>query len=216
VGAISAGSCERVSSHHVEAIATDTRNARLNGAAPVLAGDKMVRGATLSTGAGGYADLMLLPNILLRLEENSELRITDLKFSADGNETAGGVRERVAAVQLVRGRVIARLENHGYSTTSFAFQTTRGQTRAEADALFEITERPEASSATCIRGYLDIAPASGERVSTLGPGETMRMDDAGSRHFELSPAQRASTEARCAHAEAALQYETTAQMETRR
>jgi FecR protein len=210
------GGCERISSHRLEAVVTDAKNARRNGSDTLLAGEKIAGGTDVQTAANGRADLMLLPNMLLRLQENSELRITGLKFSADGNETTGGVRERAAVVRLSRGQVIGRLEQHGYNTASLAFETSRAQIRAQTDALFEVNEQPDASSATCLRGYVGVALPSDKHVHTVWAGETMVMEGAGFRRITLAPPERAAAEAHCGSAEAALQLEAAAQMEARR
>jgi hypothetical protein len=208
--------CGRVSSQRVQAIVTDAKDASLNSNEILLAGEKISSGTSLQTGGGGHADLMLLPNMLLRLGGNGDLRVANLKFSVDGNETAGGVRERAAAVALVRGGVIARAEQHGYNTAELVFQTARARIRAEASALFEIAEQPDATSATCVRGHLEITRPSADHVSTVLPGEIMLIDNAGSRHLTLDATKRQEAEARCSKAEASLVYEATAQIEARR
>lgn len=215
-GAIIGGGCDRISSHRVEAIVTDTKEARREGGKTLLAGETIAGGTNVQTGSDGRADLMLMPNMLLRLEEDGELQVSDLKFSADGNETAGGVRERSAVLRLSGGRLISRLEQHGYNTTSLAIQTSRAEVRADADALFEIAQQPQATSVTCVRGLLGVAPASAGRAKTVWPGETMLVDDAGLHRITLAAADRTKVEARCGPVEAALQLEAAAQMEARR
>jgi hypothetical protein len=64
-------------------------------------------GSVLRTSPGATLDLMLVPGILLRLFENSELKVEELLLVKDGNETAGGMLSRTARVRLVRGRLIA-------------------------------------------------------------------------------------------------------------
>lgn len=215
-GVFSGSGCERISSYRAEAVVTDAKNARRNGGDTLLAGETIAAGTSVQTGSDGHADLILMPNMLLRLERNSELRVSDLKFTADGNETAGGVRERAAAVQLSRGQVIGRLELHGYNTASLAFETSRAHIRVDADALFEVNEQPDASSATCLRGYVGVALSSEQHLHTVWPGETMLMEGAGFRRVALTPLERAAAEAHCGSAEAALQLEAAAQMEARR
>jgi hypothetical protein len=213
---IAATGCERISSHWVEAIVVDSKDAQRNGRDRLLAGEDVGRGSSIQTAASGRADLMLLPNMLLRLERNSDLEIYDLTFSVDGNETNGGVRERAATLRVRRGRLIARLEQHGYNTTSLTFNTARAEIRAKSNSLFEIAENSADTTALCIRGHVDIIPVAAHHVSTLWPGEIMRIEHGGSRHVALDPAEGANSEQRCAAAEVALEYEASAQREARR
>lgn len=208
--------CERISSHRVEAIAADTKEARRDDGEILLAGETVAAGKRIQTAGDGHADFVLMPNMLLRLENDGELQISDLKFSADGNETAGGVRERSAALRLSRGYLISRVEQHGYNTTSLAVQTSRAQIRAEGDALFEIAQQPQATSVTCIRGHVGVAPDPAGHGKTVWPGETMLVNESGMHRITLASAGRAAVEARCGPAEAALQLEAAAQMEARR
>ncbi len=213
---ISAAGCERISSHRVEAIAADAHMARRSNGRPLLAGENIRAGTGIETGADGRADLQVFPNMLLRLEENGGLEIADLKFSVDGNETSGGVRERDALVRLGRGKLVARLEQHGYNTTRLTLDTSRGQIRVDGDALFELDEQPGVTKAVCVSGQLDIIAAAADHISTISPGEAMRMDSTGSHHFGLPPEERALAEERCAKVELALKYEANAQIEARR
>ena len=69
--------------------------------------DSVLSGGTLvRTAAGAEVDLMLVPGVLVRLFENSELRIERLILVKDGNETAGGMISRTAHVRLNRGKVV--------------------------------------------------------------------------------------------------------------
>lgn len=214
LGAMSMGACEKISSHRVEAIVSDTKNARRDGSETLLAGETIAAGTTIQTAADGHADLALLPNLLVRLQEDSELRIINLKFSADGNETSGGVRERAALVNLVRGTAIARVEQHGYNTATLTFQTGRAKVHASGQSLFQISVRPDDTSATSIHGPLDVTYASFDQTKTLWPGQTMVIDDAGIHRIALAKA--AEVRSRCDRAGTSLQFEAAAQMEARR
>lgn len=216
LGALSGIGCERITSRRVEAIAADAKDAQRGGGESLLAGDTIPAGTSVRTPAHGRADLILLPNMLTRLEEKSEMRIVELEFAADGNETSGGVRERAARVQLREGRAVVSVEQHGYNTASLGFETSRGNFHADGDALFLIEEQKDFSSAVCLRGHVDAVPRSTDRVKTAWPGEIVRLDAAGVHHFALNPAERERFDADCAKAQAALALETTAQMEARR
>lgn len=213
---LSAASCEQISSHRLEAITADARNARREGDGPLLAGETVAAGTTIETAASGRADLLLLPNMLLRLDENAAAQIRELTVRVDGNETSGGIRARAAGVRLDRGRFTARLGQHGYNTALLTFQTGRGEIRADGNALIEITETREMTSAICVRGHFDASPLAADHVSTVWPGEALRMERGGARHVTLGASERAEAEARCSRVEAALAFETSAQLEARR
>lgn len=213
---MSTGACEKISSHRVEAIVSDTKNARRDGRETLLAGENIAAGTSIQTAAGGHADLALLPNLLVRLQEEGEMRIADLKFCADGNETSGGVRERAARVELVRGAAVARVEQHGYNTANLTLQTTRAKVQASGGSLFQISVRPEATTVTSVRGPLDIFSVSSDRIKTLWPGQTMVIDDAGLHRITLAAAEQDEVQSRCLRAETSLQFEAAEQMEARR
>jgi hypothetical protein len=208
--------CERISSSRIEAIAIDSHDAGASGGRALLAGENIPAGSVVSTGPEGRAALMLLPNMLVRLDRSSEIQIEALKFAADGNETEGGVRERTAAVRIRRGHIVGRVEQHGYNVAGLTIQSSRAEMHSDGNALFEVTDEQAKTIANCVRGHLDVFPFGADHVSTLWPGETMRIDSAGSHHEALTAAERTDAEKRCEQAETALLLGAAGQMEARR
>jgi len=208
--------CGRITSSRMEAIVLDAHGAELDSKRLLFAGENIPSRSVVSTSLAGSAALMLLPNMLLRLGGSAEMEIDALTFAVDGNETDGGVRQRAATVQLRRGHIVARVEQHGYNNASLTLRTQRAEMRSDAGALFEITEDSVATIATCVRGHLDMFPFGADHVSTIWPGETMRVDSAGSHHEPLTAAEREQSEKRCAQAEGVLLLAATAQFEARR
>ncbi|PZR73490.1 MAG: hypothetical protein DLM52_10950 [Chthoniobacterales bacterium] len=174
---------------------------------PVFAGENIFRGSTVETAFDSFLDLALLPGLLARVDSKSALAITDLKIAIDGNETADGMRERIARAQLRAGRMIVRLDEHLFSTSQLHLETSRAKIDAGSAALFLVDARADSLEVFCARGHVDVAPAKADHTSTIWPHERIRVDASGAHHASPDPIATKSDYGDCFRVEHLLQFE---------
>src|ERR1700746_1289180 len=80
--------------------------AERNNFRPVTLKSRIHSGDTVRSSDGASIDLALIPPALAELTDDSEIKINELSIAKDGNQTAGGIRDRIARVRLSRGKVI--------------------------------------------------------------------------------------------------------------
>src|SRR5450759_4263209 len=81
-------------------------NAERNDFRPVTLKSRIHDDDTVRSPDDASVDLALVPGALAQLSGNSEIKIEELRIAKDGNETAGGMRERSARIRLSRGRIV--------------------------------------------------------------------------------------------------------------
>src|SRR5213593_1679820 len=81
-------------------------NAQRNNFQPVTLKSRIHGGDTVRSSDGALVDLALIPGAFARLSGDSEIYIEELRIAKDGNETAGGMRDRCARIRLNRGKII--------------------------------------------------------------------------------------------------------------
>src|SRR5437764_9274976 len=72
---------------------------------PITARSTIPHGDIVRTSDGAAVNLALVPGAFIQLSGNSEIKIEELSLTKDGNETAGGMRDRRTRMRLSRGRV---------------------------------------------------------------------------------------------------------------
>ncbi|MGE5213623.1 MAG: hypothetical protein ACM3NN_08035, partial [Nitrospirota bacterium] len=82
-------------------------NAEQNNFQPVTSKSKIHTGDTVRTSEGASINLALIPGAFVQLSGNSDMKIVDLRLTKDGNETAGGVLDRRASIQLNHGKIVS-------------------------------------------------------------------------------------------------------------
>jgi hypothetical protein len=119
----------------------------------------------LKTSAGADIDLMLVPGALVHLSSNSELKIHELKLTKDGNETDNGITDRVARIELERGKMIVLFEG----TTRFTITTRHAAITVTPSCLFQIETDETKTRLTCVRGKVFSSPSQSE-ISLVDAG----------------------------------------------
>lgn len=119
---------------------------------------KIRAGDTVRASDGASINLALMPGAFVQLSGNSEIKIEDLRLTKDGNETAGGVLDRRAAVRLNRGRIISLFSHSDRSASEFIVTTNQVTLEPDSDCLFSVWTDGTTSRVTCGRGEMN-APA---------------------------------------------------------
>jgi hypothetical protein len=128
--------------------------AKRNQFQPVTPRSKIRDGDIVRTSDGGAINLLLVPGALIQVSGNSEIKIEELNLTKDGNETAGGMLDRSARVQLSRGRVSILFRRSDTSGSHFALVTKQTIISPNSDCLFSVWTDGSTTRATCARGEL--------------------------------------------------------------
>jgi FecR-like protein len=134
-------------------------NAERNDFRPVSAKSKIHAGDTVRTSDGASLDLALMPGAFVQLSGNSEIKIEDLRLTKDGNETAGGVLDRRAAIRLNRGKIVSLFSHSDRSASEFSVATGQVLLRPDSDCLFSVSTDGTTTRAACGRGELSVPGA---------------------------------------------------------
>src|SRR6267143_3257101 len=81
-------------------------SAERNNFEPVTIKSRIHDDDTVRSSDGASLDLALIPSALAQLSGDSEIKIEELRIVKDGNETDGGMRDRIARIRLNRGKII--------------------------------------------------------------------------------------------------------------
>jgi len=168
-------------------------NAEKNDFQPVTSKSKIHSGDTVRTSDGASINLALMPGAFVQLSGSSEVKIQDLRLTKDGNETAGGVLDRRASVQLNRGRIVSLYSHSDTSESEISVKTGQVALSPESDCLFCVWTDGTTSRVTCGRG----------EVSTLADAQPEVKIAAG--YFSQWPT--ASEQASAATADASAQMD---------
>ena len=115
---------------------------------------KLGVGDVVRTSDDARIDLSLLSCALIHISSNSELKIEELRFTKDGNETEDGILNRVIVIQLDRGKMSAFFELRDRSVSRFTVRTPHATIRADENCLFQIQAEDAKTRVTCARGKL--------------------------------------------------------------
>src|ERR1043166_6743871 len=125
-------------------------------------------GDTVQSSSGASIDLALIPAALAQLSGDSEIKIDELSITKDGNQTAGGMRDRTARIRLSRGRVIILFPPTDLSPSQFAVSTDQLTIKPDSDGLFSVWTDGKTTRLTCAKGKIT-ASADAQPV-TVAPG----------------------------------------------
>lgn len=142
-------------------------NAEGNDFRPVTSKSKIRAGDTVRASDGASIDLGLMPGAFVQLSGNSEIKIEDLRLTKDGNETAGGVLDRHAAIRLNRGRVVSLFSHSDRSASEFIVATGQVTLRPDSDCLFAVSTDGATSRVVCGRGELSVPAADRPPVTIV-------------------------------------------------
>jgi hypothetical protein len=127
-------------------------NAEKNNFQPVTSKSKIHSGDTVRTSDGASVNLALMPGAFVQLSGSSEVKIQDLRLTKDGNETAGGMLDRRASVQLNRGKIVSLYTHSDTGGSEFSVATPQVTLRPDSDCLFSVWTDGTTSRVTCGRG----------------------------------------------------------------
>jgi len=120
----------------------------------------------------------LIPGALAQLSGNSEIKIEELRITKDGNQTAGGMRERSTRIRLNRGKIIVLFNRSDRSASQFAITSRELTVRADSDCLFCVWTDGTTTRVTCARGEIN-ASADAQPPVTIAAGYFQKSPTAG-------------------------------------
>jgi hypothetical protein len=126
------------------------------------------RGDRVRTSDQTNLDLILIPGILARASGDSEFDIEDLKLVKDGNETADGMRNRIARVKLNHGTLILCGEESEGANGRFSVVTNQIAVSANPGCLFQVEVGPAATRVTAVQGEVYTSDKTGETLINKG------------------------------------------------
>jgi len=125
-------------------------------------GARLNAGCSVRVSNGAEVDITLLPGVLLRASDNSDVTIDELKLIKDGDETRGGMRYRTARIRLKQGKATLSSEQPDGTSGSLAVVTDRVTVNARLDSLFCIETDTVHTRVICVRGQIDALDATGK------------------------------------------------------
>jgi hypothetical protein len=129
---------------------------------PITPRSKIHGGDIVRTSDAAAVNLALVPGAFVQVSGNSEIKIEELSLTKDGNETAGGMRDRHARMRLSRGRVSILFSRSHTSGSHFTLATNQAMISPDSDCLFSVWTDGSTTRATC----------AGGEVSAVGDGQT--------------------------------------------
>jgi len=144
-------------------------NAERNDFQPVTLKSRIHSGDIVRSSDGASIDLALIPAALARLSSDSEIKIDELSITKDGNQTAGGMRDRTARIRLNRGRVIVLFVPTDRSGSQFAVTTGQLTIKPDSDCLFCVWTDGKTTRLTCAKGKITVS-ADAQTPVTIAAG----------------------------------------------
>jgi hypothetical protein len=154
-------------------------------------GARLSAGCSVQVSNGAEVDIALLPGVLLRASDNSDITIEELKLIKDGDETRSGMRGRTARIRLKQGKATLSYEQPDGTSGSVVVVTDRVTINARLTSLFCIETDTVHTRVICARGQIDALDATG-KPSVMKAGS---LQSWGAKHSEStsvrtdSPAQ---------------------------
>jgi len=136
---------------------------------PIALESRLPVGSSVRAFDDSWLDLALLPDVLLRLSSNSEIKIEELKISKDGNQTRGGILSRSARIRLSRGKITVLFRGRDQSTPQFTVSTPTVTITPDSDCLFRVRDDEATTRLTCVQGKVHAAYGSQPPVA-IGAG----------------------------------------------
>jgi len=112
---------------------------------------------TVRSADGASVDVALISSALAQLSGDSEIKIEELRIVKDGNETAGGMRDRVARIRLNRGKIIVLFSPSDKSGSQFAIKTRQLTVKPDSDCLFCVRTDGTTTRVTCAKGKINVS-----------------------------------------------------------
>jgi FecR-like protein len=131
-------------------------SAERNNFQPVTLKSRIHDNDTVRSSYGASIDLALIPGAFAQLAGDSEIKIEELRIAKDGNQTAGGMRDRSARIRLSRGRIIVLFSPSDRSASQFAIKVRQLTIKPDSACLFSVrTDRTR--QVTCAKGEVKVS-----------------------------------------------------------
>jgi hypothetical protein len=140
---------------------TATRKAENRARQAITAGSQLSTGDVVETENSARLRLSLLPGLLAEIGENSELQIEKIRVAKDGNAMMDAMRAREVHLRIVRGSLVAVVENNRQGIGTFSVDTPFGVMTAMAGTLLKIDVSDQRGRIICLRGSLQMQAAGG-------------------------------------------------------
>ena len=144
-------------------------NSERNDLQPVTLKSRIHSSDTVRSSRAASIDLALIPAALAQIAGDSEIKIDELSIAKDGNQTAGGIRDRTARIRLSRGKVIVLFTPSDKSASQFAVTTGQLTVKPDSDCLFCIWTDGKTTRVTCAKGNVN-APSDAQAPVTIAAG----------------------------------------------
>jgi hypothetical protein len=144
-------------------------NSERNDLQPVTLKSRIHSGDNVRSSDGATIDLALIPAALAQLTSDAEIKIDELSIAKDGNQTAGGMRDRTARIRLSRGKVIVLFTSSDKSASQFAVTTGQLTIKPDSDCLFCVWTDGKTTRVTCAKGNVN-APSAAQAPVTIAAG----------------------------------------------
>jgi hypothetical protein len=136
---------------------------------PVTPKSRIHDGDTVQSSAGASLNLALIPGALTQVCGDSEINIEELRITKDGNETAGGMRDRTARIGLSRGKIIILFSPSDNSPAQFVIKARELTIKPDSDGLFCVRTDGTKTRVTCAKGKVN-ASTDGQSAVTITAG----------------------------------------------
>ena len=144
-------------------------NAERNAFQPVMLKSRVHTGDTVRSSHGASIDLALIPPALAQITGDSEIKIDELTVTKDGNQTAGGMRDRTARIRLNRGKVIVLFSPSDRSACQFTVTMGQLTIKPDSDCLFSVWTDGKTTRVTSSKGSVN-ASTDAERPVAIAAG----------------------------------------------
>lgn len=132
-------------------------NAQQNDFQPVTLKSRIHDGDAVRSSGGGSLDLALIPGALAQLSSDSEIDIEELKITKDGNDTAGGMRDRTGRIRLNRGKIIVLFIPSDGLASQFAITASELTIKPDSACLFCVRSDGTTTRVTCAKGNINVS-----------------------------------------------------------
>jgi hypothetical protein len=120
--------------------------AEQNNFQPITLQSRIHDGNVVRTSDGALLNFALIPPALAQMSSNSEIKIEKLRISKDGNQTKGGMLDRIARMRLNRGKI------------TVLFSAPSAAIMVDSDCLFRVQRNGTTTRLTCVRGKVYASP----------------------------------------------------------
>jgi hypothetical protein len=144
-------------------------NSERNDFRPVTLESRIHDGNTVRSSNGALIDSVLMSGALAQLSGDSEIKIEKLRMAKDGNQTAGGMRDRSACIRLNRGKIIVLFSPSDRSASQLAIKARQLIIKPDSDCLFCVRVESETTRITCAKGNIK-ASAEAQPSVTIAAG----------------------------------------------